>query len=341
MAPRSSMGGRLMAVSHQPPIAQYSLTNVFFGRSFLGWWWWVGSGLGIGEVEDMILEEQQRRDSKLRKRNRKSSRSRSRRLPNRAGDESQNEEEEPVDVDDTVLSRWRRGVIGPSRLLSRRRNNNPPSSPPTTDSQSTPPHRPTSPHPTPTEAPTSTASGGTAALTTPQRIMHTIKRTYPITAALRFWHRLRHAHFTAAQVQALEQVELRVQMYGPTGAEMGGGGGWGLGNFGLRERDEAERRIREFTVEQRRGQLRRTSSGEGEDGDGGGEERSLEDRELQAGPSRTQDMGRTPDELPMPTSQPPRGRKTHQDPPWVQNQSRPFWWWGPLRRWRLQDSTTY
>ncbi|KIO19542.1 hypothetical protein M407DRAFT_82672, partial [Tulasnella calospora MUT 4182] len=43
-------------------------------QSFLGWWWWIGSGLGIGEVEEMLISEQRKKDKRLRKKNRKKSR---------------------------------------------------------------------------------------------------------------------------------------------------------------------------------------------------------------------------------------------------------------------------
>ncbi|TFY59279.1 hypothetical protein EVG20_g7850 [Dentipellis fragilis] len=34
---------------------------VMLWQSFLGWWWWVGSGMGVGEVEELLKREEKRR----------------------------------------------------------------------------------------------------------------------------------------------------------------------------------------------------------------------------------------------------------------------------------------
>ncbi|KAG8889133.1 hypothetical protein FRC00_014572, partial [Tulasnella sp. 408] len=83
------------------------------------------------------------------------------------------------------------------------------------------------------------------------------------------WRRLRHAHQTATQTQALEQIKIREEAgVGMVGSP--GSGAWGLGNSGLREREEAEDRLRELEVQRRRARLiQRQIEEEGEDGDGG------------------------------------------------------------------------
>ncbi|KAL7413623.1 hypothetical protein BDY24DRAFT_434804 [Mrakia frigida] len=39
---------------------QHLLWSIILWQSWLGWWWWVGSGMGIGEVEDMMEKEYKR-----------------------------------------------------------------------------------------------------------------------------------------------------------------------------------------------------------------------------------------------------------------------------------------
>lgn len=46
------------------------LWAVVLWQSFLGWWWWVGSGMGIGEVEDLLKKERKQDERKNKKRKR-------------------------------------------------------------------------------------------------------------------------------------------------------------------------------------------------------------------------------------------------------------------------------
>ncbi|KAG8963172.1 hypothetical protein FRC03_003319 [Tulasnella sp. 419] len=180
-----------------------------------------------------------------------------------------------------------------------------------------------------------------ATVTSSSGVLGSLGRLYPFTLISRSWRRLRHAHVTATQVQAIEQVEIRAQVYGTNGAELGGAGGWGLGNFGLREREEAERRIREFNERRRQSELLPEIEGRSSDADDTSGHSSDE-----AGPRETPTSRRNPanhDSTVTPTERriEEKPERNQPEPTWTQEKSRTFWWWGPLRRWRLQDVTQY
>ena len=131
----------------------------------------------------------------------------------------------------------------------------------------------------------------------------------------------------------------------------GEGEGWALGNYGLVQREEAERRIMEFKERRRNEGLlnngqsadigEREEDWEDEEGDVAEEERmaALEmlQREVNADSSR-----------PLPPNQNQRSPRRSPSPSTLPSLPDPlppsgsiFWWWGPLRRWRLQDRTVY
>lgn len=143
------------------------------------------------------------------------------------------------------------------------------------------------------------------------------------------------------------------------GATGGTDEGWGLGNFGLREREEAERRIREFQEERRRRMLIPPDAGNEEDGGGW---HDVDDDDADASFAAHDDEGTALPRrrrgssdlsvLPPPTALRPQRPSLHHHPsdPGVDDPALPhplppndslFWKWGPLRRWRLQDRTTY
>ena len=48
---------------------------VVLWQSFLGWWWWVGAGMGVGEVDELLMRvEKKERKRKLRKQRRREQR---------------------------------------------------------------------------------------------------------------------------------------------------------------------------------------------------------------------------------------------------------------------------
>ena len=167
---------------------------------------------------------------------------------------------------------------------------------------------------------------------------------------------------SALAIQALRRehrAAARAEVSQSRATSLGGSGaGWGLGNYGLREREEAERRIRDFQEERRRRMLLSHESSmpgetDGEDEGGWHDEEGVTNEiaasSLSAGGSGSHKVGPSPT---LPPTVPPtahtrprlkrRGRGSdgslpHPLPP----SDSLFWRWGPLRRWRLQDRTTY
>ena len=123
-----------------------------------------------------------------------------------------------------------------------------------------------------------------------------LAETPPLRSVCSFISMLRHAHIAAAHVQAIERVERRQQAYGneaDNARDTGTVVGWGLGSFGIRERE--------------RGRRAADADRDDEASVMSADERSVNER--------------------VPKPPPASG--------WS------MWWWGPLRRWRLQDSTAY
>lgn len=118
-----------------------------------------------------------------------------------------------------------------------------------------------------------------------------------------------------------------------------GGGGWGLGSNGLREREEAENRIREFQTRRRSGILTRNAGdmGADEDDDDDDDGRGLTREEDEYPPSRSRSPSQRPQHRDSDTATQASEQLPHPLPP----SDSLFWRWGPLRRWRLQDRTSY
>ncbi|KAG9008103.1 hypothetical protein FRB90_009070, partial [Tulasnella sp. 427] len=235
-------------------------------QSFLGWWWWIGSGLGIGEVEEMLISEQKKKDKRTRKKNRKKSRKlHDERTPRRHSGEAEGADETGRASSRNVFNR----IVSGGQMLSRRRkpddrirnggeehlaeaielaavSNR-------AHSGTQPNHTsPTSPRPASRFSQhrsmtldSASHSGASSSLPPPSTVFGRVSAYVSHS-----WRRLRHAHQTATQTQALEQIKIR--------EEAGVGvtdGAWGLGNNGLREREEAEERLRELEVQRRRARL--------------------------------------------------------------------------------------
>ena len=120
---------------------------------------------------------------------------------------------------------------------------------------------------------------------------------------------LRHSHIAAAQRRAPEQVARMNAAFGEEAAHDTPDRtpvvhGWGLGSFGLRQR---ERQQEGFEMDGFEGLVRRRH----------GEHEEPEPEEAREGG------------VPVTPAKPVREARTS------------MWWWGPLRRWRLQDSTVY
>ncbi|EJC97442.1 uncharacterized protein FOMMEDRAFT_163346, partial [Fomitiporia mediterranea MF3/22] len=103
-----------------------------------------------------------------------------------------------------------------------------------------------------------TASSPTTTEAGPSNILSRLRTTPPMLALSHFYHLLHRAHLAAAHSQALERMRLRRAVYGnevAAAARTSGTSpeaadtdvvGWGLGSFGLRERERRENELAEI-----------------------------------------------------------------------------------------------
>ncbi|KLO14908.1 hypothetical protein SCHPADRAFT_850404 [Schizopora paradoxa] len=246
-------------------------------QNFLGWWWWVGGEMGVSEVEELIRREE-RRAQKRRIR-----------AAQRAGGRRK------------AQALWRNA----SETLRFARSSAPKEKAPQNEHIELVNRRPTAEG----QAPSVQSNQDSAATPTASTVTGVIARQFfstPVGRTLRSWFTvLRRAHLRAQHVQAIEHDERRQQVYRNDNAGDTGDGvvGWGLGSFGIRERERHEA----LDIEQEdRGDLIER-------------ENSISDS--------TQPQQRT------------NIRAVPSAPPVTPRWS--VWWWGPLRRWRLQDTTSY
>ncbi|CAE6471256.1 unnamed protein product [Rhizoctonia solani] len=283
-------------------------------QSFLGWWWWVGSGEGINEVEDM-LERERRRRRKRTKRKKKEARAAA----------------TGADLQRGILRTIRRRG---SRAPDDNEGSAPGRAETTSGQDNASSHPDGSSHPENTLSNPETHSHSTSSHTS----------TVPSNAFGRAWASIRHAHRRATTVQAIEQVELRNATPG-----------WGLGSFGVLE---AERRRAGREVDRRDGERRLVSrddatvneTADGQDDDtedvrSGGES----DAETRPGRTAYPPLGWTQRDLDQQAAA-LRSRQAERE---MRKEGRQLkgeeegegvggtWGWGPLRRWRLRDSTAY
>ena len=137
----------------------------------------------------------------------------------------------------------------------------------------------------------------------------------------RWFARLRYAHLTAAHIQATERAERLHQVYqreeerNPDREYRKQIVGWGLGSFGMREmeRERREELPKEMEVEVPRGE---------------------DEEEWKDEPAAEESVPES--QLRYRGAEPWRA-----SPPAEESAGSSLWWWGPLRRWRLKDSTTY
>ncbi|KAF8500778.1 hypothetical protein F5888DRAFT_1302028 [Russula emetica] len=142
------------------------------------------------------------------------------------------------------------------------------------------------------------------------------------------YRHIRNAHISAARRRALERSEHIRESFGVDGlvAHVPATSGWNLGSFGVREREAREAAFEMEGVERL---VRRSRGGatavagmtepEGEEEGEWKSDQGARARRCEIESHRQAGTGQTPVE-------------THSSSPW---------WWGPLRRWRLQDTTEY
>lgn len=142
------------------------------------------------------------------------------------------------------------------------------------------------------------------------------------------YRHIRNAHISAARRRALERSEHIRDSFGIDGsaAHAPATSGWNLGSFGVREREARESTFEMEGVERlvRRGHGGTAAAARMTEPEG-------EEREWKSGQSpRTRRREMEHSHRQAGTDQ--TSRETHSSSPW---------WWAPLRRWRLQDTTEY
>lgn len=166
-----------------------------------------------------------------------------------------------------------------------------------------------------------------------------------MSASYTLFHRgylgLRTAHILAARRQAEKQVVIINEVYGREGEHEVANRtprvhGWGLGSFGLRER-EAHDRDRERIERRREGVAQIEEREEGASGD---VESSVDVEGVTESRRRRREVTQMEDDD---GDDDDTGKKKNNGGgvPGEREERWSMWWWGPLRRWRLQDSTVY
>lgn len=308
---------------------------VILWQSFLGWWWWAGAGSGNGLLsisETYELEERLRRQEK-REMRRRETKERRRGAKMRAkevikdmagvfGRPGNSDDSDSISTAvagssttavDTFSSNTQRDRQG-------RRRHNKSSADENVDIE------------TEFSDAEPEAQNASAAAAISSSHQTGFQRMLP-EFVLRWYASLRHAHLEAARDQEVERAR-RIRGLGRRHPIRTGG--WGLGSFGRRkarewstEREDHES-VRQTRQDRRALSLKRTSS-----------EETLTLRIMAAAdePQDSWSFGKelSPDlqlrssdrQIPSPPTIPPPAH------------SRSIWWWGPLRRWRLQDTTVY
>ncbi len=265
---------------------------VILWQSFFGWWWWVGAGMGIGEVGEWL-----RRSEKRRKR--------------RATRDARRKEHK-----ERLRGAWN-AIAGGGRATSASTSavEKAPSSTTTvmrgrgSDTES---------------LPASSQSGDTS--TRGQNDTQVNGGYWPWSLARRGYRYVCNAHVSAARRRAVERAEHIREVFGVDGppADVPANAGWGLGSFGVRERErEAAGAAYEMEGAERliRHGQRRAGGTEGEG------EVAVEEEEENTERSKRREG--------EPWHRRPGANQTPEET------GSSLWWWGPLRRWRHQDTTEY
>ncbi|KAF7792729.1 hypothetical protein EIP86_003827 [Pleurotus ostreatoroseus] len=221
---------------------------VILWQSFLGWWWWVGSGMGVGEVDEMLRREEKRRRKRKAKLEKREIRKGKAELfwKSVAGAVGYGGQvaADGVARPRSMHSRTPSGEGRPRSRLSRIASN-----------QST--H--VSSH---TQASSNSTSSGA-----PSGFLGRVSNHAAVRSVYGWFLLLRQAHLMAAREQAVEQNERMQQVYGnerepgaaaenPDPAMLG----WGLGAYGVRRAEQGERE-RDYEAERGILEVERAESG--------------------------------------------------------------------------------
>ncbi|THV05172.1 hypothetical protein K435DRAFT_961549 [Dendrothele bispora CBS 962.96] len=334
---------------------------VVLWQSFLGWWWWVGAG--SGHTAEDVVEEVLRRGEKI-SRKRKERRRRARAGIENANGQNPNASSTAVDsVGINSRTSWRRNRSnqssdgnhsGSEHELTTTFGTGSGESASITSATTTL-HNPAGRRSTEEigSVLTTTASRSSSSCSSGEaRSIQPLPWFLP-RALYVYYANLRQAHVTAARKQAVERVERIRELERERSnnkRKTGPGSGWGLGSFAWRigsgaystrrDRDEDY----EMGAKDARGRRRRRSrdsssgtSGEEEEdvsGPSDGREPSPPQERQHPRPANSQSITSP---FPPPGSDPPVAESGEEN---GRNRNS-IWWWGPLRKWRLQDTTIY
>lgn len=268
-----------------PSQDQYSwmpklMWSVVMWQSFLGWWWWVGAGMGIGEVEEMLKKEEKRERKRKIKAQKRKEQREKARTMWKGVTGAFKTKHDHDDSCDSI-----EGRKGLDRIQSQ-----------------------------------NALASANASSTVDSTINESSRIMPPLQFLSQWYARLRHAHLTAARIQAVERVERIHQVYGreearnslrEPGAQVVG---WGLGSYGLRGVERDRREALELQIVDEEDKTNR--------GGIANPELLLQDQSFRHHSER------------QPSQQAPPAPEAELG--WTS-----LWWWGPLRRWRLRDSTAY
>ncbi|KAG6857742.1 hypothetical protein H0H87_004158 [Tephrocybe sp. NHM501043] len=280
---------------------------VILWQSFLGWWWWVGAGSSSGFTEEVDILEQLEKDTKREIRRKEA---RERRKENRLRAKKVWRGVTSAFVPQGTGNRGRSHSI--HRVNTQRTDRSATSHSP---SSSLPDASPDLPDPALSVSSTST-NGSLSTL--PRLLPPFVHRCYAS---------LRHAHLIAARQQAVERVE-RIRERERNGIPDPVTSGWGLGSFAWRTRREEDLRSpsQEFEMHHRYKWPVHAVDLQGQRQDKESDEQDDEDEANDT-------------QHPPPPISPPLPQLAPLAP--AAPRQRSMWWWGPLARWRLQDSTSY
>lgn len=285
--------------------------SVVLWQSFLGWWWWVGAGSGSG----MALSVWEGKDAMQEMLKREEKREKRRKL----------REEKKKERKAKAKSAWKgvSGAFSRNGMGVALANQHIPD-------QSTAGRRTGSQSPPPTSVPLSVSpsilSTSTSTTTRLSSVSSTSTLPVPLPRFLQRWYAsLRRAHVVAARQQAVERVERIRELDRGTGSVgIGRFAGWGLGSFWMRGR-QIERDMINSRIPRPR-PPRSPPQAETDDEDDDVYDARMQDVDLPYGMKAGVEP---PSPRPLPAQPVPVERPQS------------MWWWGPLGRWRLKDSTEY
>lgn len=276
--------------------------SIVLWQSFLGWWWWVGAGMGISEVDEWLKRAEKRRKRRIARQARRAER----KIRFLGAWNTMTGGARVTSASSTALERT------PSDVNAVPEGNNVGS-----DTDSLPP--------------SSRSDDNSVRSQPPDNGYRQAGWYWPWNLLWSTYRHIRNAHISAARHRALERSEHIRESFGVDGpaAHVPATSGWNLGTFGVREREAREVAFEMEGVERL---VHRSRGGaaaaemtepepepEGEEGEWESGQGARTRRREMKHSQRQAGTGQTP-------------VKTHSSSPW---------WWGPLRGWRLQDTTEY